>query len=123
MMVFQVSWIMCYGQILILNVCDILYFLIGSCSAAGRLNVLHNNSINVLEYHNADNFTGFNKAQLRRLFIVWRIPDRFVDAGNGSIFAGEEVMIYYMTNLWKGEPYMAMIQKFGGGPRRFTKTI
>jgi hypothetical protein len=123
MMVFQVSWIMCYGKILILNVCDILYFPIGSRSATGRFNVLHNNSIDVLEDHDADNFTGFNKAQLQRLFLVWRIPDFFVDTGNGSRFTGEEVMIYYMTNLRKGEPYTAMIQKFGGDPRRFTKTI
>jgi hypothetical protein len=56
-------------------------------------------------------------------FFVWRIPDRLMDAGNGSRFMSEEVMIYYRTNLRKGEPFTTMIQKFGGDPRWFTKTI
>jgi hypothetical protein len=123
MMIFQVSWIMCYGHILLLNVCDILYYPAGSRSTVGRFDLLHNNSIDYLEDHDADSFTGFNKEQLRRLFIAWRVPDHFIDPGNGSRFTGQEAMIYYLTNLRQGEPYTTMTQKFGGDPRWFTKTI
>jgi hypothetical protein len=123
-MVFQVSWIISYGHLLILNTCDILYFPIGSRNPEGRFDDIRNNSVDLLEDHDADTFTGFNKAQLKRLFISWRIPDIFVDSeGNGTRFSGEEATIYYLTNLRTGEAYTRMTQKFGGDPRRFTKAI
>jgi len=75
----------------------------------------------LLTNRRAEELTGFNLAQLRKLKIHWRIPDRFVPEGRRTRFDGEESMIVFLYWMRHGHTFLHMSSYvFGGDPRQFT---
>jgi hypothetical protein len=107
-----------------LEIEDILYYPLTNRQPDGdRFPPIRYTTIDELSDSDALAFTGFNKSQLRRLYIAWRMEDCY-RVPRRYTFTGEEILIYFLFFLRKGHTYTDMSRfVFGGDPRRFSYAI
>jgi hypothetical protein len=111
-----ISWMMCYAELTILTIEDHIYFV----RRRNRFMPVRRQMIASLDQNEAENLTGFMKAQLQLLYLHWRVPDEFHEGGHYT-FEGEECMLVFLADLRKGQPFTWMAKYvFGGDPREYT---
>ena len=83
-----------------------------------------NRKINDLSDREARDMTGLSLAQLRKMFLHFRIPEHFIYEPRRLRFTGEESFLHYLVFNRIGETKLRMSKNyFGGDPRRFTYSI
>jgi hypothetical protein len=86
--VLRISWIDCCVTRTLLNVHDAIYYSVDSRPPVIELiGPVKKNMIDSLTQREADDFTGFSVANLRRLMLHWRVPAQF-SAPDRSVFTG-----------------------------------
>ena len=113
-----------------LDFMDVVYFPLSNRRPPtnhSRFHPIVHSTINSLTDAQADDFTGFNKSQLRRLYTLWRLHDRIpmITPQRRDRFTGEEMLLYFLYHLRHGSTFrdMSGASIFGGDPRRFSHAI
>lgn len=102
---------------------DYLVFYYPSTNRHGNTNwfdPVRNVSIDELSESDAKTITGHSRANLRKLYIHWRVPQSFVLKYR---FSGEQAMLYYLYYTATGFTKLEMTRTFGGDPQKFTYAI
>ena len=117
-LVLIMRWILCYGEMALLHVEDLLIFI----RRRNRFQPKRNRTID--EIGNDDCYMWFgrnNNRELRLLFRHWRIPHTFRTPSR-HVFQGEECFIIFLHHICTGKPFTYMAHDdFGGDPRDFSK--
>jgi hypothetical protein len=121
---FTASWLYSIARLAWMDYEDFLFYDLTNRDPTGtRYTPFRYNTINELSESTAEHLTGFNKIQLERLYISWRMHDTYTEPGR-YLFTGEEIMIYFLTFLRKGHNFLTMaFSVFGGDPRQLTYAI
>ena len=113
-LLFVLSWLRAYSELSLLYAEDLTIYI----RRRNRFYEKRNRRIDALTNQDCDIWFGVSKHNLRRLFVQWRIPNRFTVRTSRHVYGGEESFIIFLYHLTKGSPFTDMARNvFGGDPR------